>query len=208
MNYERQRRFDSTPIGELALNFECRDEMVPILAGLKYIYTQSELRREVVDLVAADIYAESRRDVGPTWPGRLADRGAGRGSPGVQFRLRQAAGPGGESSRVTDAAGSGRVRRGAELRGPADSRYALPTAAATLATRSRADVLHGQALHGKAAERVRANSFVVETNVHYPTESSPIGDGLRASAIPPIFASKTALQSAPIQPSNQFPDRH
>ncbi len=31
----------------------------------------------------------------------------------------------------------------------------------------------------KAAERVRGDSFVVETNIHYPTDSSLIADGLR-----------------------------
>ena len=31
----------------------------------------------------------------------------------------------------------------------------------------------------QAVEKVRADSFVVETNIHYPTESSLIADGLR-----------------------------
>ena len=38
-HYDRQRRFDATPIGELMLNLNCRDEMIPILAGLQYVYT-------------------------------------------------------------------------------------------------------------------------------------------------------------------------
>ena len=31
----------------------------------------------------------------------------------------------------------------------------------------------------EAVKAVRGDSFVVETNIHYPTESSLIGDGLR-----------------------------
>ena len=38
---------------------------------------------------------------------------------------------------------------------------------------------HGQELDGKAAQSVRADSFVVATNIHYPTESTLIGDGMR-----------------------------
>ena len=37
----------------------------------------------------------------------------------------------------------------------------------------------GHQLEPHAAEKVRADSFVVETNIHYPTESSLIFDGLR-----------------------------
>ena len=37
----------------------------------------------------------------------------------------------------------------------------------------------GHALEPKAIESVRGDTFVVETNIHYPTESSVIGDGLR-----------------------------
>ena len=36
-HYERQRRFDCSPIAEVSLNFECRDEMIPVLAGLQHV---------------------------------------------------------------------------------------------------------------------------------------------------------------------------
>ncbi|MBD3251530.1 ISNCY family transposase, partial [Candidatus Uhrbacteria bacterium] len=63
-HYDKQRRFDCTPISELVLNFECRDEIIPVLTGLQYIYTTGSLRHRVVNLVAQDINEESRRDVG------------------------------------------------------------------------------------------------------------------------------------------------
>src|SRR5205823_449347 len=37
----------------------------------------------------------------------------------------------------------------------------------------------GHALEPKAIAAVRGDTFVVETNIHYPTESTLIGDGLR-----------------------------
>ena len=37
----------------------------------------------------------------------------------------------------------------------------------------------GHELEPKAIESVRGDTFVVETNIHYPTESTLIGDGLR-----------------------------
>ena len=63
-HYDTQRRFDCAPIGDLMLNYECRDELIPVLAGLQHVYTCGELRRNVVNLVADNINEESRRDVG------------------------------------------------------------------------------------------------------------------------------------------------
>ena len=40
-------------------------------------------------------------------------------------------------------------------------------------------VAAGHELVPEAIEAVRGDTFVVETNIHYPTESSLIGDGLR-----------------------------
>lgn len=57
-------RFDCSPIAEVPLNFECRDEVVPVLAGLQFLYRENKLRRTVVKLVAEDVSSESRRDVG------------------------------------------------------------------------------------------------------------------------------------------------
>ena len=62
--YSPQRRFDCSPIAEVPLNFECRDEVIPVLAGLQYLYTETKLRRKVVQLVANDLNQDSRRDVG------------------------------------------------------------------------------------------------------------------------------------------------
>jgi hypothetical protein len=49
----------------------------------------------------------------------------------------------------------------------------------TLEHINHAIVAEGHKLVPEAAETVRADSFVAETNIHYPTESSLIRDGLR-----------------------------
>jgi hypothetical protein len=49
----------------------------------------------------------------------------------------------------------------------------------TLTAINQAIVSAGQKLHAEAAQSVRADSFVVETDIHYPTESALIGDGMR-----------------------------
>jgi hypothetical protein len=178
-HYEQQRRCDSTPISELALNVECRDEMIPVLAGLQYIYTCSELRREVVQLVAVDINEESRRDVGR--PGlddwQIVVLAAVRLGCNFDYDSLQDQAENHRALRALLGLGEWGDEPSFSARRIRDTLCQLQPA--TLAALNQAIVGHGQSLHGSAAESVRADSFVVETNVHYPTESSLIGDGMR-----------------------------
>jgi hypothetical protein len=59
-----QARLDCDAIAFLELNLQCRDEIIPILSALKHIYLQSELRTEILQLVAGDVNADSRSDHG------------------------------------------------------------------------------------------------------------------------------------------------
>ena len=63
-HYQKQQRFDCSPIAKVKLNLECRDEIVPILLGLQYLYTNAKLRTKAVQLVASELNEDSRRDIG------------------------------------------------------------------------------------------------------------------------------------------------
>jgi hypothetical protein len=177
--YEKQRRFDCTPIADLTLNYECRDEMIPVMAGLRHVYTCSSLRNQVVRLVAQDLNEDSRRDVGR--PGlddwQIVVLAAVRLGCNYDY------------DKLQDLAENHRVLRSMLGVGQWDDDTSFTARRirdtlcqlqpATIAEMSYAIVRHGQELHEEAAKSVRADSFVVETNIHYPTESSLIGDGMR-----------------------------
>src|SRR4051794_8992239 len=55
--FDPQLRLGSTPIAEVRLNHHCRDEIIPILRSLQHIYTQPELRDQLLDAVAHDVNA-------------------------------------------------------------------------------------------------------------------------------------------------------
>ena len=177
--YSPQRRFDCSPIAEVPLNFECRDEVVPVLAGLQFLYQDSQLRRKVVGLVAEDVSDDSRRDVGR--PG-LDDWH-------VVVLAAVRLGCNYDYDKLQDQAQNHLGLRG--LLGIGDwecaeqftSRRIRDTLCllrpCTIEKINHAIVAAGQRLHGEARCSVRADSFVVETNIHYPTESSLIYDGIR-----------------------------
>lgn len=178
-HYDSQRRFDCTPIGELTLNYECRDELIPILAGLQYVYTCSSLRNKVVKLVASDVNENSRRDVGR--PGlddwQIVVLAAVRLGCDYDYDKLQDQAENHRTLRTLLGVGPWEESESFSARRIRDTLCQLKPS--TLAALNQAIVSCGQELHGEAAQSVRADSFVVETDIHYPTESGLIGDGLR-----------------------------
>ncbi len=178
-HYDRQRKFGCTLIAELSLNVECRDEMIPVLAGLQYVYTCNELRNKVVKLVAQDINESTRRDVGR--PGfddwQIVVLAAVRLGCNFDFdKLQDQA----ENHRALQTMlGIGDWAEETSFRAKRIRDTLCRLKPSTIAGINHAIVSCGQELHGEAAESVRADSFVVETDIHYPAESTLIGDGMR-----------------------------
>src|SRR6266852_6371995 len=59
-----QERLDCLPIGEVQLNLNCRDEIIPILRALQQQYGDAELRRELLGLVGKDVNKGTSRKRG------------------------------------------------------------------------------------------------------------------------------------------------
>jgi IS5 family transposase len=175
---DRQQRIGCSPVLEVELNFNCRDEIVPILAALQHLYAQPKLRDGILSSVAADVNRGSSRRRGRAgmdyWP--ILVLGAVRLGCNLNYdklqdlseqhhALRQIMG-------ISDWDEVGfdwrRIRDNLTLIRPA-----------TLERINRLIVGEGHRLVPGAVKSTRADSFVVGTNVHYPTESSLIRDGLR-----------------------------
>ena len=177
--FDRQQQLDRHTISNLPLNLGCRDEIIPILAALKHIYAQPKLREEILRAVARDINRDSDRKRGRKgmdyWP--ILVLAAVR--LGCNF----------DYDRLQDLAEQHRALRQMMGIGDWDEETSFNWRTIrnnitllqpeTLERINHAIVAEGHTLAPKAAETVRADSFVAETNIHYPTESSLIRDGLR-----------------------------
>ena len=179
MSHSVQARLDCDPVGNVELNLECRDEIVPSLQALKHIISRAELRDEILDLIAADVNRDSS---------------VSRGRKGLEYwqiivlasvRL----GCNVDYDRLQDLAENHRKLRhimgigdwdediGLNWRRIRDNICLLKPE--TIARISHLIVGEGHQYCPEAAQTVRVDSFVMETNIHYPTESSLIWDGLR-----------------------------
>ncbi|MEM6692885.1 MAG: ISNCY family transposase [Planctomycetota bacterium] len=178
-HYDQQKRFDRSPIASVELNTECRDEIIPILFALRYLYTQSSLRLKLVRLVAADLNADSRRDVGrqgmDDW--HVIVLAAIRLGCNLDYDKLQDLVENHRSLRGIMGFGDWQDADGFTYRRIRDTLCRITPA--TLEKLNQAIVSAGHDLLPDVAAYVRADSFVVETNIHHPTESSLIFDGVR-----------------------------
>jgi hypothetical protein len=170
---------DCDAVHHVELNLQCRDEIVPILFALQHIYANTQLRDEVLQLVARDVSANSSRDRGRDgfWYWHILVLAGVRLGCNLNY------------DRLQDLAENHRKLRHIMGVGDWDENTSF------LWTRIRDNicllkpetitrlyqllVAEGHRLNPEAAKTARVDSFVMETNIHYPTESSLIWDGLR-----------------------------
>jgi IS5 family transposase len=174
-----QRRLDCPVISNVSLNLSCRDEMIPVLRGLQHLYQQADLRDDILRLVRQDVNQHTRSD---------------RGRQGLDYwhiivlasvRL----GCNFDYDKLQDLAEQHRALR--QVMGIGDWQEQIdfnwrriqdnvcllkPT---TIEAISHRIIEEAYRLNPDAVKKQRADSFVVETNIHYPTESSLILDGVR-----------------------------
>ena len=181
--FDRQRRLDCPSVGNVTLNLNCRNETIPILRALQHIYNTPKVRDSILGAIARDVNGQSA---------------ATRGRPGLSYweilvlagaRL----GCGYDYDQLQDLAENHRALR--QVMGIGDwereekdkERFGwrriegnlILLRPATIEEINRAIIQEGHRLAPQAAEKVRGDSFVVETNIHYPTDSSLMVDGLR-----------------------------
>lgn len=177
--YSAQLRFDCLPIEQLKLNLNCRDEIVPLLEALKHVFGQRQLRDQLTQLVREDINETTRDDIGREgfdyW--QVVVLAVVRLGCNLDFDKLQDLCENHRALRCLLGVGDWDQATSFAARRVRDTLALLKPS--TIEEMNHAIVCHGQDLHGNARSKVRADSFVIETNIHYPTESSLIGDGLR-----------------------------
>jgi len=176
---DRQQRLGCSPVLEVEVNLNCRDEIIPILAALQHVYAQPKLRDEILRAVAADVNRRSSRKRGRQgmdyWP--ILVLAAVRLGCNLNY------------DKLQDLAEQHRAMRQIMGIGEWDDASCFDwrrirdnialVRPETLERINHLIVAEGHRLVPDAVKSVRADSFVVGTNIHYPTESSLIRDGLR-----------------------------
>jgi hypothetical protein len=178
-SFSSQQRFDCRGVLDVQLNLECRDEIIPILAALQHIYSQPETRDAILDLIAEDVNQDSRDDVGREgmdyW--EILVLAAVRQGCNLDYDKLQDLAEQHRNLRHIMGIGDWNDTTDFSWRRIHDNVCLVK--AATIEKISHLIVAEGHRLEPEAVKRTRADSFVVETNIHWPAESTLIRDGVR-----------------------------
>ena len=177
--FSSQGRLDCRGILGVPLNLDCRDEIIPILRAVQQIYSRPELRDQILDLIAADVNQDARDDVGREgmdyW--QILVLAAVRLGCNLDYDKLQDLAEQHRTLRHIMGIGDWCAANDFGWRRIRDNLCLLkPT---TIEKISHLIVAEGHCLQPEAAKQVRADSFVIETNIHWPTESTLIRDGIR-----------------------------
>jgi transposase, IS5 family len=174
-----QLRLDCLPISAVQLNLNCRDEIIPILRALQHVYAQDAWRRELLQLVGKDVNQGTSRKHGRRglnyW--EITVLAAARLGCNLDYDKLQDLAENHRSLRQIMGIGDWQAEVDFDWRRIEDNLSKLRPE--TVKKISDLIVRVGHRLEPEAIAAVRGDTFVVETPIHYPTESSLIGDGLR-----------------------------
>jgi IS5 family transposase len=174
-----QERLDCLPIGAVPLNRNCRDEIIPILRALQHVYGDAQARRKLLALV--------EKDVNPGTSRKLGRRGMTYWEITVLAGVRLGCNL--NYDKLQDLAENHRTLR--QIMGIGDWEEAvdfdwrrlednqIKLRPETLKKINDLIVGLGHELEPQAIASVRGDTFVAETNIHYPTDSTLLDDGLR-----------------------------
>lgn len=183
-DFDPQRRLDCPSIPNVCLNLNCRTEIVPILRALQHIYSRPQMRDSILRAIARDVNGNSSAKRGRKgldyWS--ILVLAAARLGCNLDYDQLQDLAENHRSMRQIMGIGDWQTEEeqqqdSFDWRRIHDNLTKLRPE--TLEKINQAIVEEGHRLEPEAAQTVRGDSFVAETNIHYPTDSSLIGDGLR-----------------------------
>ena len=176
-----QQRIDQTPLMSVHLNPRSRDETVKMMCGLQAVYADLPTRQAILALIRRDVLGDARDDVGRP--------GMDHWSIFVLLCCREALRL--DYDRLEDLAENHRLVRAAMGIGEWQAKHVFDwtriwrnvrkVGPETLAEINRRVVQLGHQVAPTASASVRVDSFVMQTNVHHPSDIRQVADGLRVA---------------------------
>jgi hypothetical protein len=179
ISFSAQSRLDCDPIRSIDLNLDCRDEIVPILAALQHIYANATLRNQILGLIGHDVNKDTSAECGREGMDYWHILVLAAVRLGCNFDYDRLQDLADNHRRLRHIMGIGDWQDDVTFNWRTIRNNICLLRVETISKIIQLIVNEGHKLAPDAATKCRADSFVVETNIHYPTESSLILDGIR-----------------------------
>lgn len=170
--------FTATHITQVRFDLSNRHEINPILRSLQYLYSHPKKLKQILGLIEKDINSTNRKDMGTIgldyW--EILVLSAVRLGCDLDYDA------------LSDLADNHRNLRAmiglssySTKRFPRSTIHGNITALSSETVHEIAQLVveEGHKIRPKAMKKLRGDSFVVETNIHHPTDASLIVDGVR-----------------------------
>lgn len=178
-SYSTQLRLDSAPIDQVELNVGCRDAIVPVLRSLQHVYSRPDVTEKIMQMIGGDINGKTstkRGREGMDYWHILVLAGV---RLGCNYTYDQIHDLSENHIRLRAIMGIGSWDEHTEFKWRTIRDNVCRLSPQTIDEISLLFVAEGHSIDPDAIKTLRADSFVMETNIHYPTESSLIRDGLQ-----------------------------
>ncbi len=177
--YSTQLRLDSLAIDQVPLNLECRSRIVPILRAVQQVYSKADVSAAIMKLIEADVNLDTRKDCGRKGMDYWHIMVLTSVRLGCNFTYDHLHDLAENHSRLRAIMGIGEWDSETNFTWRTIRNNICLLKPSTIDAISQIIVAEGHAIVPEAVEQMRADSFVMQTNIHYPTESSLIRDGVR-----------------------------
>jgi hypothetical protein len=177
--YSTQLRLDSLSIDQVPLNLECRSRIVPILRAVQQVYSKADVSAAIMKLIEADVNLDTRKDCGRKGMDYWHIMVLTSVRLGCNFTYDHLHDLAENHSRLRAIMGIGEWDGETNFTWRTIRNNICLLKPSTIDAISQIIVAEGHAIVPEAVEQMRADSFVMQTNIHYPTESSLIRDGVR-----------------------------
>ena len=177
--HRKQQYLGCPAVTQVDVNPNCRDRMIPILRALQHIYSRPQLRQKALDLIAQDVLGDADPDQGR--PGLtlwqiLVLASVRLGCDFTYDHLQDLAENHNNLRLIMQVMADWKEESFDFRRLHNNICLVRPE---TIEAINHLIVAEGHRLDPSASQAVRGDSFVAETNIHHPTESSLILDGLQ-----------------------------
>lgn len=177
ISHQDQMLLSATPITKITLDNQCRDPLVPIFRGLQHLYSQPSFRDQALEWIGQDVLGDASPNQGregmTLW--QIFVLASVRLGANLTYdHLHYLCGNDGNLQAMLQVGQwNEEIFNWRRIRD-----NVCQVRVETLEKINQLVVEQGHQLHPQAADYVRGDTFVAQTNIHYPTESGLILDGL------------------------------
>jgi hypothetical protein len=166
-SYSTQLRLDSVPIDQVELNLSCRDSIVPVLRALQHVYSKTDVIDRIMKLIGRDVNGTTATNCGREGMDYWHILVLASARLGCDYTYDQLQDRSDNHIKLRAIMNIGSWDEDTEFKWRTIRNNICQLKPQTIDEISQTIVAEGHEIVPEAIAKLRADSFVMETNIHY-----------------------------------------